>query len=114
MKQSGKFQSHQWREFRRLQHDGISGRQRRQSFCRRNRKGIIPGRDDADHAVRLAHQAAGLQFGDKISVGQRFVAEEGVGMVDEEAGGVEHNEHFSDQRFDQRLPGFAGDRGGDL
>ena len=84
--------------------------QRGQTLRGGNRKRIVPGRDDSDHAVRLADQAAGLGLHRQIAVRDGFVAQQAVGVVDQEAGGVEHHQDFGQQRFDIGLAGFAGDQ----
>ena len=45
---------------------------------------------------------------------QRFVAQQAKCVFDQKPRRVEHDEHFRDQRFGIRLPGFEGDGGGGL
>ncbi len=72
-------QRDQRRELRRLQHDGVARDQSTQRLNGRSGEGIVPRRDDADHAVRLAHKFAALGFHREIAVGQPAVRE-GSGM----------------------------------
>ena len=88
----------------------ISCDQRGQTLRGRNRKRIIPGRDDSDQPVGLANQAAGLGLHGQIAVGNRLVPQQAVGVVDQEARGVEHHQHFREQRLDIGFAGLAGDQ----
>ena len=110
VQQRRQFQRHQRRQLRRLQHHGIARHQRRQRLRRRNRKRIIPRRNDSDHAMRFAHQPSALQLGDQIAVRHRLIAQQSPRVVDQKSRRVEHHQHFGDQRLDQRLAHFARDR----
>jgi hypothetical protein len=41
-------------------------------------------------------------------VRDRFVTEQLVSVLDQVAGGIEHDQHFGEQGLDVRLAGFAG------
>ena len=64
--------------------------------------------------MRLAHQPSTLQFRDDIGVRHRFIPQQAPRIVDQEACGIEHHEHFGDQCLRERLARFARDDGRNL
>jgi hypothetical protein len=51
-----------------LEHDRVAGDQRRNDRVDRGHVGVVPGRDDEDHAMRLAHDPA-LEGAVSITIG---------------------------------------------
>ena len=114
VQQRRQFNGRERSKLRGLHDHGVSCHQRSQALRRRNRKGIIPGRDDSDHTIRLAHQATGLGLHGQIAVGNRLVLQQPAGIVDQETRGVEHHQHFRQQGLDIWFSGFASNQLGDF
>jgi len=62
----------------------------------------------------FAHQPPALQLGGKIAVWQGLIAQQMIGVVDQEPRRIEHHQHFRSQRFGHRLAGFFRDGFGDF
>ena len=114
MRQGRQFQPDQRRQLRRLQHHRIARHQRRQCLRRRNRKRIIPRRNDSDHSMRFAHQPPTLQLGSQIPMRHRLIAQQLPGVLDQESCRVEHHENLGSQRLRAGLTRLPRNGIGDL
>src|SRR5208283_2300001 len=103
------FERNQRRQLGGLEHDRISRNQSRQRLRRRNRKGIIPRRDDSDDAIGLVQNASGFGFHHRIAVGQLFIMQDRKCVIDQESRRVENDQNFGEQRLHQRLADFLRD-----
>ena len=90
------FERNQGRKLRRLQDDGIAGHQRSHDLSRRNREGVVPGRNDSDHAIRLMQHATGLGLESEIAVRQFFFPQQTVSIFNQEARRIEHHQNFGE------------------
>jgi hypothetical protein len=108
--QALKLQPDERRNLRWLQHDGVARDQRRQGLDGRNGERIVPGRDDADDAIRLAHEFAALGLHGRIAVRQRLRTKEVVRAANAEFGSVENDGYLSDERFGGGLAGLAANK----
>src|SRR5262252_3969597 len=103
------FHSHPRRELRWLQHNRISGHECGQGVDRRNRQRIVPRRDDADYAMRLAQDAPAFGLHRETAMLDGSFPKESRRIVDQEANSIEHDQHFCQQSFDAGFASLASD-----
>src|SRR5438552_5022508 len=114
MQQLLQLKRHQRSKFRWLQHNRISGNHSRHRLSRRNRKRIIPRRDDPDYAMWLSHDSPGLSFHGQVPMWHRLITQQPVCVFYQEARGIEHDHHFGKQRLNIGLSRFASDETRDI